>query len=246
MADWRGRFWKKAEPEQPAPQALSAPDSERAARAKAMTAAQVAKLLRWEAVCAHRMNVWQLDRAAELLEAQPAPQAGAAEPALRPDIQAVLLELDVPVQGYLASHAGTFLKHAAMMPPEEYPVPLVRESDHRRACRKIAALVTHPTEQPAEAVGTLSIQRFRGHLENASFDYTGALPDGDYALYTRPAPSQPGRAVMQQALDALQTLHSMHSEWHADFPEHVGDKEAPAMQAARSAIAALSATMEKP
>lgn len=57
--------------------------------------------------------------------------------------------------------------------------------------------------------------------------------------------SQPDRAVMQQALDALQTLHSMQSEWHADFPEHVGDKEAPAMQAARAAIAALSATMEK-
>lgn len=65
---------------QPATQALSAPDSERAARAKAMTAAQVAKLLRQEAVCVSRMNVWQLDRAAELLEAQPASQQAAAEP----------------------------------------------------------------------------------------------------------------------------------------------------------------------
>lgn len=63
-------------------------------------------------------------------------------------------------------------------------------------------------------------------------------------LYAHPAPSH--MAVMQQALDALQTLHSMQSEWHAAFPEHVGDKEAPAMQAARTAIAALSATMEKP
>ncbi|MBH2008346.1 MAG: hypothetical protein I8H71_01465 [Xanthomonadaceae bacterium] len=59
------------------------------------------------------------------------------------------------------------------------------------------------------------------------------------------APAQPGRAVMQQALDALEALLSMQAEWHAAFPEHVGDKEAPAMQAARAAIAALSATMEK-
>lgn len=59
------------------------------------------------------------------------------------------------------------------------------------------------------------------------------------------ASSQQDRAVMQQALDALQTLHSTQAEWHAAFPEHVGDKEAPAMQAASSAIAALSASIGK-
>lgn len=65
-----------------------------------------------------------------------------------------------------------------------------------------------------------------------------------YGVRTSPAEHAPSHmAVMQQALDALEALHSMQSEWHAAFPEHVGDKEAPAMQAARSAIAALSASI---
>lgn len=47
-----------------------------------------------------------------------------------------------------------------------------------------------------EAVGTLSIQSFRGHLENQSFDYYGDLPDGDYRLYAHP-PSADFRAVCE-------------------------------------------------
>ncbi len=77
-------------------------------------------------------------------------------------------------------------------------------------------------------------------------EYSLSLSAFARAILAAQAPAQPDRAVMQQALDALQTLHSMQAEWHAAFPEHVGDKEAPAMQAALSAIDALSATMEKP
>lgn len=45
-------------------------------------------------------------------------------------------------------------------------------------------------------------------------------------------------------LEALQTLAPMFAEWHAEFPEHVGDKEAPALQAALSAIAKATGTGE--
>lgn len=37
--------------------------------------------------------------------------------------------------------------------------------------------------EDAEPVGVLSVSKFRGHLENYSFDYTGSLPDGTYRLY---------------------------------------------------------------
>lgn len=41
-----------------------------------------------------------------------------------------------------------------------------------------------------EPVGTLTVRRYRGHLENTDFDYSGALPDGSYPLYLalQPAP----------------------------------------------------------
>lgn len=105
----------------------------------------------------------------------------------------------------------------------------------------LTKLAAQAPAQPAEAVGTLSIQRFRGHLENASFDYTGALPDGDYALYTHPAPSQPGRAVMQQALEALEVCRDSFQRIR-----EAGGHSTSAEIVAETAIAALSATMEKP
>lgn len=37
----------------------------------------------------------------------------------------------------------------------------------------------------AQPVGILTVSRFRGHLENYSFDYTGELPEGSHPLYSR-------------------------------------------------------------
>lgn len=41
----------------------------------------------------------------------------------------------------------------------------------------------------AGAVGTLTVSKFRGHLENTSLDYYGDLPEGSHTLYTRPQPA---------------------------------------------------------
>lgn len=50
-----------------------------------------------------------------------------------------------------------------------------------------------------EPVGTLDVHRFRGHLENTSFDYTGSLPDGTYRLYAtqQPQPAEQGEDFAQ-------------------------------------------------
>lgn len=160
----------------------------------------------------------------DYVSTQPAPQAGAAEPALRPDIQAVLLELDVPVQGYLASHAGTFLKHAAMMPPEEYPIPLVRESDHRRACRKIAALATHPTEQPSqdateEFVGYLCCAWGESDLPVAELvrdlESVGSFMVSQW-LGADDAQDYDGTPTLPRLMTEWQD-HDWDNEWSADF-----------------------------
>lgn len=44
-------------------------------------------------------------------------------------------------------------------------------------------------------------------------------------------------AAAPELLEALQTLLPMLVDWHDDFPDCVGDKEAPALKAARAAIA---------
>ena len=57
-----------------------------------------------------------------------------------------------------------------------------------RVVRALARALVAAT-QGAEPVGTLYVSKFRGHLENSSFDYTGTLPDGTYPLYTAPPPT---------------------------------------------------------
>ena len=52
-----------------------------------------------------------------------------------------------------------------------------------------AIRATQQATQQATPVGTLYVSKFRGHLENSSFDYTGSLPDGTYTLYTAPPPT---------------------------------------------------------
>lgn len=44
-------------------------------------------------------------------------------------------------------------------------------------------------------------------------------------------------AAASMTLVALQALIPMFESWHTDFPRDVGDKEAPALAAARAAIA---------
>ena len=69
--------------------------------------------------------------------------ASAGEPAaIRPDIQAVLAMLDVPVIARLSSHEGKLLKPGQEPPAFESAVPLVREWDHRRACESIIAALS--------------------------------------------------------------------------------------------------------
>lgn len=69
--------------------------------------------------------------------------ASAGEPvAIRPDIQAVLAMLDVPVIARLSSHEGKLLKPGQEPPAFESAVPLVREWDHRRACETIIAALS--------------------------------------------------------------------------------------------------------
>ena len=69
--------------------------------------------------------------------------ANAGEPvAIRPDIQAVLAMLDVPVIARMSSHEGKLLKPGQEPPAFESAVPLVREWDHRRACESIIAALS--------------------------------------------------------------------------------------------------------
>ena len=69
--------------------------------------------------------------------------ASAGEPvAIRPDIQAVLAMLDVPVIARMSSHEGKLLKPGQEPPAFESAVPLVREWDHRRACESIIAALS--------------------------------------------------------------------------------------------------------
>ena len=71
------------------------------------------------------------------------PSANAGEPvAIRPDIQAVLAMLDVPVIARMSSHEGKLLKPGQEPPAFESAVPLVREWDHRRACETIIAALS--------------------------------------------------------------------------------------------------------
>ena len=44
-------------------------------------------------------------------------------------------------------------------------------------------------------------------------------------------------AAAPELLAALEVLLPMFADWHSEFPQHVGDKEAPALQNARAAIA---------
>ncbi len=44
-------------------------------------------------------------------------------------------------------------------------------------------------------------------------------------------------AAAPELLDALESILPMLADWHDEFPDHVGDKEAPAVKAALTAIA---------
>ncbi|MBC9904794.1 hypothetical protein [Achromobacter xylosoxidans] len=44
-------------------------------------------------------------------------------------------------------------------------------------------------------------------------------------------------AAAPELLEALESILPMLADWHDEFPDHVGDKEAPAVKAALTAIA---------
>lgn len=74
------------------------------------------------------------------------------------------------------------------------------------AARALLALAPPaPSVQTAaqEAVGTLTISRFRGHLENHDFDYFGSLPEGTYSLYATPPAPQTDRQQGSAATPAI-------------------------------------------
>ena len=48
------------------------------------------------------------------------------------------------------------------------------------------AMVKASPAPDGEVVAVLTVAKFRGHLENTSFDHVGNLPDGTYRLYTAP------------------------------------------------------------
>lgn len=201
--------------EQPAPQALNATDSERAAMAKTMTAAPAAEPVVW-------LNPATLETiphdSKRVFEACPAGSVAALK-------------------------AGVFTEPLyAAPPPTAQPAPQAAAALVEAVAKAIMFEDCGSTESWAEntnlAEAAIRVCDARNPPRCSHCHSATSAP-------VHPAPSQPDRAVMQQALDALQTLLSMQSEWHADFPEHVGDKEAPAMQAARAAIAALSASIGK-
>lgn len=47
------------------------------------------------------------------------------------------------------------------------------------------------------------------------------------------------RKVLEQALEALVLLKQMLNSWHEDMPDHIGDKELPALENASAAITAI-------
>jgi len=60
--------------------------------------------------------------------------------------------------------------------------------DAQEALTALRAAVEQAEKQAQ--IGTLSIWVYKG-LVNYDFSYTGNLPDGDYKVYTHPAPAQP-------------------------------------------------------
>jgi hypothetical protein len=63
----------------------------------------------------------------------------------------------------------------------------------REAVQRARASLPSQPATVVQPVGTLTVSKFRGHLENTAFDYTGSLPDGTYSLYAHPsAPDESG------------------------------------------------------
>lgn len=101
-------------------------------------------------------------------------------------------------------------------------------------------LAAQAPAQQAEAVAVTTeaeLRKLRGSCVGSKLAtvFHPDAPGFGVKLYTHPAPSQPGRAVMQQALDALRK-----ARWDSlNMPRSD-------MLEIQAAIAALSATMEKP
>jgi hypothetical protein len=76
------------------------------------------------------------------------------------------------------------------------------------------SLVNSVKAQPAQKpVGTLNINRYKGHLVNHDFDYFGELPDGIYSVYTTP-PQRPWVGLTDE--DRKAALLTAYKEWECE------------------------------
>ncbi|MGY6271041.1 hypothetical protein ACXIUT_15220 [Achromobacter denitrificans] len=65
---------------------------------------------------------------------------------------------------------------------------------------------------------------------DAQSDVSNAFANEAIARYERI------RSAAPELLEALESILPMLADWHDEFPDHVGDKEAPAVKAALAAI----------
>ncbi len=65
---------------------------------------------------------------------------------------------------------------------------------------------------------------------DAQSDVSNAFANEAIARYERI------RSAAPEMLEALESLLPMLADWHDEFPDHVGDKEGPAIKAAHAAI----------
>lgn len=72
------------------------------------------------------------------------------------------------------------IQQAIDAPPLTVPeVAIIDKADLRTVVTMLEGMAD------VKPVGILTVARFRGHLENYSFDYTGELPEGSHPLYSR-------------------------------------------------------------
>ena len=70
------------------------------------------------------------------------------------------------------------------------------------------------------------------------------IPIEKSALDSLKAMAQQLQDELDMLMDSLKELIPMFEEWHEEFPDYIGDKEGPALEKARSTIAACTETTQ--
>ncbi len=115
-------------------------------------------------------------------------------------------------------HADRMIDHTLgddTVPP--FPEDIVTYNERRAYLRGVET-----------AIGTLTIAKFRGHLENTQFDYTGSLPDGSYQVYASPPKGATQDAGKDEGIDGNNFLGTGKSldEWRATLATQDSPQEA--------------------